>query len=267
VIRYFRFHGVLNCLPAAFLVFVFLGQAIMKSAAQEDSEMTQGDGHFKVIEKRVTNASHGHILANFGVWSADGQWIVYDVRSDPAGEDFDGKQIERIHVITGKVETLFASTDGASCGVVTTSPADDRVSAFDLNGWRHADDPQPSATGSGGSPWPALGDELVAELDVPVGFISVGWGGTRVQEWMPGEPGPDTQPLYNRLRDALQALGPDGARAVLWHQGESDNVANTSTADYRQRLETVIAQSRIDAGFDIPWGVAQASFLPGILTD
>ncbi|MDC0937264.1 sialate O-acetylesterase, partial [Pirellulales bacterium] len=95
----------------------------------------------------------------------------------------------------------------------------------------------------------------------------VGWGGTRVEEWLPGVNGPAGAPLYNRLRDALQALGPDGARAVLWHQGESDNSANTSTTDYRERLETIIAQSRIDAGFDVPWGVAQASFLPGILTD
>ena len=83
-----------------------------------------------------------------------------------------------------------------------------------------------------------------------------------MDQWVPGASGPSPEPLYNRLRDALQALGPDGARAVLWHQGEADNEANTSTADYVQRLESIIAQSRTDAGFDIPWGVAQASFLP-----
>lgn len=49
---------------------------------------------------------------------------------------------------------------------------------------------------------------------------------------------------------------------MLWHQGESDNILDTSTADYVQRLESIIAQSRIDAGFDIPWGIAQASFVP-----
>ena len=79
---------------------------------------------------------------------------------------------------------------------------------------------------------------------------------------MPGASGPDSQPLYDRLKDALEALGPDGARAVLWHQGESDNELNTSTTDYIQRLEAIIDQSRIDAGFDIPWGIAQASFDP-----
>jgi len=42
---------------------------------------------------------------------------------------------------------------------------------------------------------------------------------------------------------------------VLWHQGESDAAA---------RLEAVIAQSRIDAGFDVPWGVAIASYRPGV---
>jgi len=48
--------------------------------------------------------------------------------------------------------------------------------------WRPAFDPMPTATGDGGSPWPAFGDLLVDALDVPVGVISVGWGGTAVQQ-------------------------------------------------------------------------------------
>ena len=78
-------------------------------------------------ERQLTRAPHGHILTNVGVWSADGRWIVYDVRSDPAGSLFDGDRIERVNVETGEVQRLYTSRNGACCGVVTTSPIDDRV--------------------------------------------------------------------------------------------------------------------------------------------
>ncbi len=195
-----------------------------------------------------------------GALDLDGGWYDIEVRSLNGASVVDQRTVERVGV--GEVFVIAGQSNSANDGSPALAAAEDRVSSFDLNNWRHADDPQPIATGSGGSPWPALGDQLVGHLDVPVGFISVGWGGTRVDQWVPGANGPDSQPLYNRLKDALQALGPNGARAVLWHQGEADNEANSSNANYVNRLETIIAQSRIDAGYDIPWGVAQASFLP-----
>jgi hypothetical protein len=73
-------------------------------------------------ERQLTHAPHGHILTNTGVWSPDGRWIVYDVRSDPAGTVFDGQQIEAVNVATGEVKTLYESKHGACCGVVTFDP-------------------------------------------------------------------------------------------------------------------------------------------------
>lgn len=78
-------------------------------------------------ERQLTFAPHGHLLTNIGVWSWDGAWIVYDVRSDPAGSVFDGDRIERVHVETGEVQVLYRSGGGACCGVATCSPVDDRV--------------------------------------------------------------------------------------------------------------------------------------------
>jgi hypothetical protein len=78
-------------------------------------------------ERQITSAAHGHILTNVAVWSPDSRWIAYDVRSDPAGAEFDGTRIERVDVETGAVELLYESQDGACVGVVTCSPADDRV--------------------------------------------------------------------------------------------------------------------------------------------
>jgi hypothetical protein len=90
------------------------------------------------MERQLTHAPHGHVLTNANVWSPDIQWIVYDVRSDPAGSQFDGNRIERVNVKTGEVQTLYQSRRGAQCGVATCCPIDDRV-AFILG----PEDPTP----------------------------------------------------------------------------------------------------------------------------
>ncbi len=77
--------------------------------------------------RQITAAPHGHVLTNCGVWSSDSRWIIYDVRSTPDGSTFDGTRIERVEVETGLVEVLYESRHGACCGVVTASPADDRL--------------------------------------------------------------------------------------------------------------------------------------------
>jgi hypothetical protein len=90
------------------------------------------------MERQLTHAPHGHVLTNANVWSPDSQWIVYDVRSDPAGSQFDGNRIERVNVKTGELQTLYESRRGTCCGVATCSPIDDRV-AFILG----PEDPTP----------------------------------------------------------------------------------------------------------------------------
>ena len=73
-------------------------------------------------ERQVTSGPGGRILTNTNVWSPDSQWLVYDVRSDPAGDLFDGSRIEAVHVETGEVRVLYQSANGAHCGVVTHHP-------------------------------------------------------------------------------------------------------------------------------------------------
>src|SRR5439155_7235439 len=71
---------------------------------------------------QLTTAAHGHILTNIGAWSPDGRRLVYDVRSDPAGERFDGTRIETVDIETGAVRVLYESRNGACCGVATYHP-------------------------------------------------------------------------------------------------------------------------------------------------
>ena len=57
-------------------------------------------------ERMITHAPRSHILTNANVWSPDGEWIVYDVRS---GRGFDGLRIERVNVRTGEVQNPHLS--------------------------------------------------------------------------------------------------------------------------------------------------------------
>jgi len=71
-------------------------------------------------EQQVTFAPRHHQLTNINVWTADSQWLVYDVR--PSGASFTGLTIERVNVSSGAVEVLYQARDGAHVGVVTASP-------------------------------------------------------------------------------------------------------------------------------------------------
>lgn len=78
-------------------------------------------------ECQLTRGPGGRILSNTGVWSPDGQWIVYDTRPDQAGSDFAGETIEMVNVSTGEIKELYRSRNGAHCGVVTFNPGEPKV--------------------------------------------------------------------------------------------------------------------------------------------
>lgn len=75
-------------------------------------------------ERQLTTNAQGHVLTNVNVWSPDGQWIVYDLRT---GDGFNGTRIEQVNAATGEVQRLYESANGANCGVVTYSPAEPKV--------------------------------------------------------------------------------------------------------------------------------------------
>lgn len=204
---------------------------------------------------------------------------LYRVVMRPAGQG--GFAMDNSMVLVDKVgvgEVFITAGQSNSCAASDTLmiPEDDRVCAtscdIDDKSWRFGADPLPSipaptiiggpanggswyGQGDGGSFMPPLGDLLVKELNVPVGFIMCGEGGSFVSQWLPDGV------LYPRIKNALKKVGVNGARAILWHQGESD-AGGTTTADYQCMLTSVIGKSRENAGWNIPWGVAIASYLP-----
>ncbi len=81
----------------------------------------------KTSEKQLTRSRTGHVVTNIGAWSPDGQWIVYDTRSDRAGSSFDGPTIEIVNAGTAEVRTVYEAKNGAFCGVATFNPREAKV--------------------------------------------------------------------------------------------------------------------------------------------
>jgi hypothetical protein len=192
------------------------------------------------------------------------------------------------HVGIGEVFVIAGQSNSANHGEERQPTKTRRVAAFDGRAWRMADDPQPGASGGGGSFVPAFADAVVTRENVPVGIIACGIGATSVREWLPRGavfPNPPTilsrvEPLpsgqwaskgdaYEAFIARMKSAGPQGVRAVLWHQGESDANQKDTTRTlpgrlYREYLEKIIRDSRRDIGWDAPWFVAQASYhVPG----
>jgi hypothetical protein len=78
-----------------------------------------------------------------------------------------------------------------------------------------------------------------------------------------------TGELFNSLVNRLVYLGPQGCKAVLWHQGESDAGQarsgypadrQISGNDYRKYMELLILRSREVAGWEVPWFTALTTY-------
>ena len=127
--------------------------------------------------------------------------------------------------------------------------------------------------GIGSWSWGQLGDILVKRLRVPIMFFNAGFAGTAVRNWREsapeggtaysvyiGEPYGSRQPYIN-LKLSLQFYANMlGVRAVLWHQGEADNLINTPTQDYINDLNFVINQTRQDYNQRLSWIVSRVSY-------
>ena len=197
-----------------------------------------------------------------GSFTLDTGWYLLETRSYDGLTELVSTSLNEVGV--GDIFITTGQSNAANFGQSTQSADDDRVSYYSVaNGWKHGDDlpSNPSGfSGEGGSPWPELGDLLSAASDVPTAFVSIARGSSDVNSWTTGN-------NYSNLKNAVQAFGVNGFKAILWHQGEKDNGLNTSTADYKSRLETAIAASRTDAGWAVPWFVALCSYNGGVDTN
>jgi hypothetical protein len=188
-----------------------------------------------------------------------------------------------VHFGVGEVFVVTGQSNSANHGAGKTKATSDQVFSLTPKGvWQPCADPQPGASGNGGSILPALGDELQKRLGVPIGFIPCGIGATSVREWLPaGIPFPNPPTIVSRVKKTADgAWEADGKayamlaarmrsvpsfRAVLWHQGESDANQKDTTRTlsgklYAEYLTKLIAASAKDSQRPAPWFVAQVSY-------
>lgn len=215
-----------------------------------------------------------------------GGWHQLEVRAR------NGENVVAVAVVehfgVGEVFVIAGQSNSANHGAEKQTAKSGMVTTFDGKRWRISADPQPGASGGGGSFIPPFGDAIAEKFHVPVGIISTGVGATSVREWLPKGATFKNPPtltgqvqqrpdgvweckggIYASFTARMSQLGPRGFRAVLWHQGESDaNQADpTRTLAgplYREYLEKLIRDSRAAIGWEAPWFVAQVSYhVPG----
>ena len=215
-----------------------------------------------------------------------GGWYRLEVRALNGDKTVGEATVE--HVGVGEVFVVAGQSNSANHGEEKQSTQTGKVAAFDGKRWQLANDPQPGASGGGGSFLPPFGDAMAKRFIVPIGFIACGIGATSVREWLPkGAKFPNPPTITGRVQQLpsgdweskgeafemfvarMKQLEPRGFRAVLWHQGESDanQLDTTRTLPgklYREYLEKLIRDSRREIGWTPPWFVAQVSYhVPG----
>ena len=259
-----------------------LGEAGRKADAMEYRLGTDDKpGEWRKLDATIKAGTFDALLE-----ATAGGWYRLEVRAAAGGKPVAQAAVERIGV--GEVFVVAGQSNAANHGAEKQGTKTNRVSAFDGTRWQPANDPQPGASGTGGSFLPPFGDAIAEKFGVPVGIVACGVGATSVREWLPKGatfPNPPTLEghvrklsdgtweskgdLYASFRDRMKQLGPHGFRAVLWHQGESDANQKDATRTlpgklYREYLEKLIRDSRKDIGWDVPWFVAQVSYhVPG----
>jgi hypothetical protein len=158
------------------------------------------------------------------------------------------------HVGIGEVFVLAGQSNSTNCGEEQLKVRTGMVASFSGDYWQPGDDPQPGVHDktAGGSCWPAFGDALYEKYHVPIGIASTGHSGSSVKAWQPGSE------YFKWMLTRVKQLGPQGFRALLWHQGESD--VGLTADEYGRLLTNVITASKKEAGWDFPWFVAQVSY-------
>ncbi|GGD50490.1 hypothetical protein GCM10011514_13410 [Emticicia aquatilis] len=127
---------------------------------------------------------------------------------------------------------------------------------------------------TGFNPWcyGKLGDNLVSKLGVPVVFFNAGAIATSSINWKESSDGLTTNSHYSQ-QPYCNASGVPysgferilnyyasvfGARAVLWHQGETDNYIQIAENAYTSNVNYIINKSRSEIG-NVPWVISRAS--------
>lgn len=202
----------------------------------------------------------------YSVTSAADPWLGLpdfgEFRVAPSGSQVASQLVpgERTHVIV-----TYGQSNAGDFGYGVPYTASSKVQMFNLRdgGVYRASDPVLGANGgvvAGAlcSPWPRLGDKLIADGQCQrVIFACMAVGGTSTADWA----GVGTYDVSGRIPYMIRRLKAAGLTptAILRHQGEADPPLGTDRATYAARVRAEIKLFR-DAGFACPAWVALATY-------
>lgn len=224
---------------------------------------------------------------------AKGGWYQLEVQAFAGGKVVSADTVHKIgigevFIITGQSNAQGFQNFGA------LGAADDRVNCVSYDNSTAnslADPPAPtfqqltagSVIGPRGQSawcWGALGDLIVKQYGVPVLFINTAWSATVIKNWddsangitaknifaigTPDENFPSGMPYANLIIALRYYCSLQGLRAVLWQQGENDNVPLHSTrTDYASGMQYLINKTRADTQRYPAWVLARSSYIGG----
>lgn len=229
----------------------------------------------------------------FGYLLVAGGWYQLEVRGVRNDSTQSTGIVDRVGV--GEVFLVGGQSNSTGGSFVPSGPsaADDRVSSVNFKNtdpndgsvstysntllpfpvFVHLDENTKMAPfGNNAWCWGKFGDLIAERFNVPVLIFNMGWAGSELRNWRESI---DTQGVavthegyvypagmpFGHLRLALNNyIAQQGFRAVLWHQGESDNTIRTSRTNYRADLRTIITNSRsLSNKPKLAWVVARVS--------
>ncbi|MCX6219131.1 sialate O-acetylesterase [Spirosoma sp.] len=216
-----------------------------------------------------STAFHGQVTVSAG-------WYRLDVRSRSGRTITAQTQVNRVGV--GEVFIIAGQSNAEGGFQRPPSSVDDRVMCVDFRQDSLSEQLIPlqfSHISYGTSIGPSqpphiysiLGDKLAQRLNVPILFLGAALGGTSSADWQQSAAGNmgtgRNSAVYRRMGAVLlHYVTRTGARAVLWHQGESD--LHSSTQTYFDNIKYVIEKSRQQlGGKPLAWSVSRASYIFG----
>lgn len=116
-------------------------------------------------------------------------------------------------------------------------------------------------TVAAGSVWPVMACYYATNVGIPVAYIPCALGGTSITQWLPqGVSHFDHQTLYGSMVDRVLQAAPNGIRAVLWWQGETDMQNSMASNTYYADLTLLATNINTDlSAILMPCTVAQGS--------
>jgi hypothetical protein len=134
------------------------------------------------------------------------------------------------------IALTFGQSNAANNGQAVYAPHNTSVFNYYQGKLYAAKDPMIGATGIGGSVWCRLGDMLIdSGLYNKVIVIPIAVGGSAIGRWTSGD-------CFKKLQQTLMSLDSQHIKLthIFWHQGETDNLLNTSKETYKKSLDTIV---------------------------